>query len=576
MIKLKNVKKKYKGKVLFSNVNLKIDKPGIYCFVGENGSGKTTLLNIIAGFVKASKGKVINNFKEFSFISQKVYLLDNLTVKEHLMMFNLDVNVLRKFNMISAANKYPRELSFGMQQRVAILISLYRSSLIICDEPTSHLDNYNASLIMKEIKRVSHDKIILLVTHDKKIIDKYCDCIYKIENNNVTVLREMIKKDGVIKPSRKSKVKLRRYMQNNLFFNRINVCYMIIFFLLVFFLNLTVNLKQNFRSYLKNGELEALDYNKFYLSECEEKEEGNIVLKNCSNLKEEKIELLNRENNKVTLNYDVFLNDLYDVDNLNVISKSNYVLKEGYYPKKYNEVVASNYYSLGEEIVLEANKIINDEKIDIYKERLVLKVVGIAYSKPLFEEDKIYLDYNLMENYIKNKLLINNKKTLYEYFSRKEIDTYKYVIYFNNIDLEVLKNNNIEYLSSSYEYYVTLDDVFNEVIKCLNYLSVFAVFTSIIYGFRLIKKKLRSKEKELIFFRASGISKKKIIRAFHKENKLSIIMVSIITLLLIWLIGHLVFKQFSLNLIYFIFIDWLILFFNKYLLKKEIKRKMTI
>lgn len=561
---------------MFSNISLKIDKPGIYCFVGENGSGKTTLLNIIAGFVKASKGRIINNFKEFSFISQKVYLLDTLTVKEHLSMFNLDVNVLRKFNMISAANKYPRELSFGMQQRVVVLISLYRSSLIICDEPTSHLDNYNAYLIMKEIKRVSSDKIVLLVTHDKKIIDKYCDCVYKIENENVQILKDNIKNDGEIKPSTKSKVKLRKYAQKNLLFNRANVCYMIIFFLLIFFLNLTVNLKQNFKNYLKNGELEALDYNKFYLSECEEKEEENIVLKSCYNLKEEKRKLLNKNNNIVTLNYDVFLNDLYHVDNLNIISKFNYVLKEGYYPKKYNEVVASDQYSLGEEIVLEANKIINDEKIDIYKERLVLKVVGISYSKPLFEEDKIYLDYNLIEGYIKTKLLINNKKTLYEHFSQKEIDTYKYVVYFNKIDLEVLKNNNIEYLSSSYEYYVTLNYAFNQIIKCLNYLNIFVVFASIIYGFRLIKKKLKIKERELIFFRASGINKKKIIRSFHKENKLSIIIVSILSLLLIWLIGYFVFEQFSLNLIAFIFIDWLILFFNKYLLKKEIRRKITI
>ena len=561
---------------MFSHINLKIDKPGIYCFVGENGSGKTTLLNIIAGFVKASKGRIINNFKEFSFISQKVYLLDNLTVKEHLDMFNLDVNVLRKFNMISAANKYPRELSFGMQQRVVVLISLYRSSLIICDEPTSHLDNYNACIIMKEIKRVSSDKVVLLVTHDKKIIDEYCDCVYKIENKNVQILKDNIKNDGEIKPPTKSKVKLRKYAQKNLLFNRANVCYMIIFFLLIFFLNLTVNLKQNFKNYLRNGELEALDYNKFYLSECEEKEEENIVLKSCSNLKEEKRKLLNKNNNIVTLNYDVFLNDLYHVDNLNVISKFNYVLKEGYYPKKYNEVVASDRYSLGEEIVLEANKIINDEKIDIYKERLVLKVVGISYSKPLFEEDKIYLDYNLIEGYIKTKLLINNKKTLYEHFSQKEIDTYKYVVYFNKIDLEVLKNNNIEYLSSSYEYYVTLNDAFNQIIKCLNYLNIFVVFASIIYGFRLIKKKLKIKERELIFFRASGINKKKIIRSFHKENKLSIIVVSILSLLLIWLIGYFVFEQFSLNLIAFIFIDCLILFFNKYLLKKEIRRKITI
>ena len=71
MIKLKNVKKKYKRQLLFSKVNLKIERCGVYGIVGENGSGKTTLLNIISGFIKPTKGKVVNKFKGVSFISQK-------------------------------------------------------------------------------------------------------------------------------------------------------------------------------------------------------------------------------------------------------------------------------------------------------------------------------------------------------------------------------------------------------------------------------------------------------------------------------------------------------------------------
>ena len=147
MIELINVKKKFKNKVLFENVNIKIDKPGVYSFVGENGSGKSTLLNIICGFVKATSGKVVNKSKGCSYISQEVNLIENMTVKEQFKMLRIDINLLKKINMFSKVDRYPNELSFGMRQRIAVLMGLYSDSCVIaCDEPISHLDKYNSNI----------------------------------------------------------------------------------------------------------------------------------------------------------------------------------------------------------------------------------------------------------------------------------------------------------------------------------------------------------------------------------------------------------------------------------------------
>ena len=89
---------------------------------------------------------------------------------------------------------------------------------------------------------------------------------------------------------------------------------MSVFLALIFFLNLTISMKSNFGEYIQNGEVESLDYNQFYLKECSEISDGNLVVKKCSNLEKDKIDLLNGNDNFVGLNYDVFLNDLYEED----------------------------------------------------------------------------------------------------------------------------------------------------------------------------------------------------------------------------------------------------------------------
>ena len=123
MLELINIEKKYKNKILFQNVNIRIDCPGLYCLVGDNGSGKSTLLNIIGGFIKPTKGKVKKDNK-CVLISQKVKLIKTLTIKEHFKMFGLDINLLKKVKLINKENKYPYELSFGMRQRICVLLVL--------------------------------------------------------------------------------------------------------------------------------------------------------------------------------------------------------------------------------------------------------------------------------------------------------------------------------------------------------------------------------------------------------------------------------------------------------------------
>ena len=338
----------------------------ITILTGYLGSGKTTLLNIIGGYIKPSKGKVINENIKISFMSQKTNLLDTLTIREMFKMLDLDVNLLRKVRLFSKIDKYPKELSLGMKQRIALIIALYsKASCIILYEPTSHLDLKNTKLIMREIKKVSENKIILLVNHNKEIVDEYSDFICVIDKGKISILKETKINRNLIIDRTNTKKKWGIYYKKSLKKNiKINLIFYFVFVLLFFIEFLSFDLKNNFLSYLENNEESSLDYNKFYLRQCEEIKEEDITLKKCKNLDEFKVDLL-KDNYNVVLNYDIFLNDLYSVNNLSVIAPVSHKLKEGRYPLEYNEVVASSDYFIGDKIILESIKVINYKKICI-------------------------------------------------------------------------------------------------------------------------------------------------------------------------------------------------------------------
>lgn len=83
MIKLTNITKKFKNKILYENINIEIKENGLYSIIGNNGSGKTTLLKIIANLIKPTSGSVINDYNTV-YIDNEHTVFSNLTVKENL------------------------------------------------------------------------------------------------------------------------------------------------------------------------------------------------------------------------------------------------------------------------------------------------------------------------------------------------------------------------------------------------------------------------------------------------------------------------------------------------------------
>ena len=152
MLEAKRINKKYGKRSIFNNLNFKIDKPGLYLITGNNGIGKTTLFNIIGKFT-TFKGKIKNSHKDsMGYLFQNSYLIEYLTIKEHLELFGVSSDVLSKFNLDNKLDSYPDNLSSGEKQRIGLIIMLYSNNeLILLDEPFANLDEINVKLFIREI-----------------------------------------------------------------------------------------------------------------------------------------------------------------------------------------------------------------------------------------------------------------------------------------------------------------------------------------------------------------------------------------------------------------------------------------
>ena len=204
MIKLENVTKVYKtGVRAVNNMNVNIG-PGEFVYViGPTGAGKSTFIKLLYREEKASSGKVIVAGEDVSKIKnrkvpyfrrnigivfQNFRLLPKKTVFENI-AFTLEVTdtprveirkkVRRTLELVGLedkANAFPHVLSGGQQQRVAIARAIVNNpKVLIADEPTGNLDPDTSIEIIELLERINevNHTTILVVTHDKEIVQKY-------------------------------------------------------------------------------------------------------------------------------------------------------------------------------------------------------------------------------------------------------------------------------------------------------------------------------------------------------------------------------------------------------------------
>lgn len=179
MIEVKHLHKSFDDKDVLVDINTTFENGKTNLIIGQSGSGKTVLMKNLVGLFEPTKGEVLydgRNFvtmskhekimmrREMGMIFQSAALFDSLSVLENVMfpldMFsNMNYNerihraqeCLARVNLIDAQNKYPGEISGGMQKRVAIARAIVLNpKYLFCDEPNSGLDP-KTSLVIDEL-----------------------------------------------------------------------------------------------------------------------------------------------------------------------------------------------------------------------------------------------------------------------------------------------------------------------------------------------------------------------------------------------------------------------------------------
>ena len=197
MIELKNICKEFEGRTVIDNISTTFEQGKTNLIIGQSGSGKTVLMKCIVGLLTPERGSLLYDNRDFlrmskkerkdlrremGMIFQSAALFDSMTVLENVMfplnMFSNSIQIererramfcLSRVNLSEAKDKYPGEISGGMQKRVAIARAIaLNPQYLFCDEPNSGLDPKTSLVIDELIHDITHEYSIttLVNTHD--------------------------------------------------------------------------------------------------------------------------------------------------------------------------------------------------------------------------------------------------------------------------------------------------------------------------------------------------------------------------------------------------------------------------
>jgi putative ABC transport system permease protein len=219
MLELKKITKTYKTGELIQNalddVSIAFRESEFVAILGHSGSGKTTMLNIIGGLDQYTSGDLIikgvstKKYKDkdwdvyrnhsIGFVFQNYNLIPHQSVLENVEIAltlsgvsrkerkKLAADALRKVDLSDHIYKNPNQLSGGQMQRVAIARALVNNpSILLADEPTGALDSETSVQVMELLKEISKDRLVIMVTHNPDLADRYANRTVKLTDGRIT------------------------------------------------------------------------------------------------------------------------------------------------------------------------------------------------------------------------------------------------------------------------------------------------------------------------------------------------------------------------------------------------------
>ena len=486
MLTLKNIKKIYEqgDEAVLYDINLAFNKNEFVSILGCSGAGKSTLLNIIGGLDDKTSGKLLINGKDIykrddlnldyyrknnvGFIFQNYNLIEHLTVYENVMLPLLLTNsknkhkrvlkILDKTGLKGKKNSKICDLSGGQKQRVAISRALINNpDIILADEPTGALDYKTGYEIMNLIKKLSKNKLVIMVTHNKVLAKKYSSRIIyldkgrvisdtnpskekneyfstKFKSGNLSIKNALLYSIKTIKAKRKS-------------FLLTSLSSSIGLILVALIISVSNGLKKEMNLYEKNvlsslpivipsvktkiSDKSKIPKNKLYSYDYKEENSINPInddfVKYINKMKTKDLCDIKYDRN---LKFNVLTEGYNLLDNVEFIQmpsikyiKKNYTLLAGSYPKNKNELMlVADQKNRIDKNILDALKFNGDVNVsDIFKKNMKLIFNDDFYIK----KDNVYFINKNYESVYKNKNNIALKIVGIIRLTKDEEESYK-------------------------------------------------------------------------------------------------------------------------------------------------------
>ena len=572
MLTLKNIKKIYEqsDEAVLDDINLTFNRDEFVSILGCSGAGKSTLLNIIGGLDCKTSGKLLINGKDIykysdsnldyyrknnvGFIFQNYNLIEHLTVYENVILPLLLTNsknkhkrVLKMLDKVGLKDKKDSkicDLSGGQKQRVAISRALINNpDIILADEQTGALDYKTGYEIMNLIKKLSKNKLVIMVTHNKVLAKKYSSRIIYLDKGRV--IRDT-------NPSKKKKIYFNmKYNGRNLSiknallysiktikakrksFLLTSLASSIGLILVALIISVSNGLKKEMNSYEKNvlssvsiiipsvktkiSDKSKIPKNKLYSYDYKEESKINPI-------NDDFVKYINKMKTKLScdinysrnLKFNILTEDYNLLDNVEFSQmpsikyiKNNYTLLAGSYPKNKNELMlVADQKNRIDKNILDALKFNGDVNVsDIFKKKMKLIFNDDFYIK----KDNVYFINKNFENVYKEKNNVALKIVGIIRITKDEEESYK-----NNLANE---KSSLAYLSNLADDVID-KNINSDIISDINKNDNIMV-ENVNRAEGVLKKKLGGdKTPDLIYiYPKDYTSKNLIIKYINKYNK---------------------------------------------------------
>lgn len=545
MLYIDSLTKTTKEKVeILKKCNLFFPNEGLFSICGKSGCGKSTLLNIIGKIDKDYIGTVsfneidIKNIEDTEYLQNIVSIVfqDFNLIKDKSVYENIAIafinqkidkkelskrieDVSKELHINELLNKKASELSGGQIQRVAIARAIVKKpKIILCDEPTGNLDRKHSTIIMEILKSLSKRCLIILVSHDLELVNKFSDGIYSMVDGSIIQTSSLIISNGE-KEIYKDKHRKSCFANLKYYRNKITLISAITLQILYIFVFSCFLLTKNINKSINTIYDEYISSNVYTVSEVIK------ITNNQSGLNVEKHIRPDLEALKGKMNSSIILDLKFDY----IINKSKLynngkeiegIVFEPFYDN-WEEKYYANFpidnknliFSLkAEEEIRNSEEIFSD--IFSYSKQIDCKIIE---EKSVIQIPTIYYPYNYFSNMFRNTIMNektkidNNVITRYDfiYNANASSDESSYGLQAFCDDENEIRKLNIENLKFTNNSQIKADSLISQMQMIKYYLWIFTFFMiliSIVIIVFLIRFLLNDKKKEILVLLTQGLN----------------------------------------------------------------------